>query len=245
MMATVLTSIIILVTLIAGFFAANIPKPQAINGLNGEAGVILPNGEVIILETKPNPLAIYKVNSVSDLPEDTLIFWRFWLNLKATGFSGTVTGVRFSLTQKINGVLEPWCAGTENWGDRPQTFKNEAWFLVNLPKDIVITVPIKYRDNFCGGEPPLLPYTEYSADKTHVIRDRRMDVVKHFVLLVGQTVTWEIFCEVHEITWQWVEVGVTKTGSITSSPSIVSYIFTITKTAEAGITATLSSGASH
>jgi len=247
-LSVVVMASLVVVILLCSFIAYQTREAEAVNGLNGEAGVILPSGRKIVLNTKRHPLAVFTVNSVSDLPEDTIIYWRFWLNLKATGISGRLVSVRFKLWQEINGQPSNWMAGTEGVSENiPPTSPTEEWFQVELPKDVVVKVPIKYRDAFWETEPPIYaPYSELSEDGTHVIREARMDQLGQMLAGApdGYTMTWTLYCTIVEIRWEWEEAGVTKTGVIKPEPSEISYTFVITKH-EAGLDVTLESEASH
>lgn len=240
-MTVIVAVLVAIITLV--LFVNTIAVGEVTNGLTGEAGIIKSDGTIIPLQVMPHPLAVWTVNSIACGDGDWL-YWRFWLNLKATGVDGSLTNVRYKLWQKFNEGASTWVAGTEEWGDRPQTFSNEVWFRTSLPVDTLVTVPIKYRDDLWFDEPTTMsPYSELSTDGTHAIRAARVEQLNPDAWGEG-TSTWEVFCTVQEITWQWKEAGSYKTGSIQPIPYEVSFKFTITKTT-AGLTATLESSSSH
>lgn len=247
------TSAVLLLIGIVGFalFISNGAQGEATNGLNGEAGIVKADGTIIPLAVKGSALAIFTVNNVEDLTDEDYIYWRFWLNLKATGIAGILTSVRFKLWQRIDGSPSAWKAGTEGTSSAtiPGTSPSEAWFQTNLPVEKSVTLPLKYRDALLAegaDEPPMAPYSVLSEDGTHAIRAVRTDRLGLFLggAPDGYTVTLEMFCEVVEVTWEWTEAGVLKTGTMQPSPKQISYAFVITKT-EAGLEATLTDEASQ
>jgi len=215
----------------------------------GEAGIVTAEGKIIKLQVKQFPLAVWTVNSKT-LQKGDFIYWKFWLNLKAVDYDAKLLKVRFTLSQKLQfpdgTVLTDWVAGTEQVASKygiPLTAPDEEWFRVDLPKDQVVIVPIKYRDatvpTWNEPDATIAPFSYY--DGKSMVRSARIDRPNpDWNDWEDGTYIWTVRCTVHEIVWE--QTGEVK--SMTPKPSTVEYTFTIKKQS-GSLEATLSSLASH
>lgn len=220
----------------------------SVNGLNAEVGIINSDGTKLIFQ--PAPLSLVQINDAFPDP-DAYIFYRFWLTLTSSGdiTNPQVNAIRFHLSQKWNGALSSWTAGTEQSGDRPLTSSIEQWFRVNLPVNTPTEIPIKYRDNLNpSGETQtnLLPFTEgqtVSGNSLQVVRSARIDRVGDFSGLSAGTYTLEYVCKIISIDWQYVNAaGQTVHANYVPEPNERSYVFTITVHADGSISGGLTGG---
>lgn len=84
-----IVALVLIIALCVVVYNARI-SAEAVNGLNGEAGIIKKDGTIIPLQERQFPLALWQVNSV-DVDEGDYVYWKFWLDVKATGNAGQLT----------------------------------------------------------------------------------------------------------------------------------------------------------
>ena len=152
-----------------------------------------------------------------------------------------VTAVHYTYTQKMNGVLGSWIAGTESSGDRPLTGASETWLLLNLPVNTNVNVPLKYRDNYWYGEPSTMAPLSVDGG-TNAIREARMDRVGDFEGYAPGTYTLEYICRVHSVSWQYTNMaGQTVNAEFVPYPAVVTATINIQVYADGSISGGLTS----
>jgi len=214
---------------------------QTKSGMLVEVGIIRSDGTIVPLNIRGDaPLATFTVNGVP-VTETDWIYMKAWLNLKATGTSGTVTSIRFKYWQKWMGVPESEVFGTEE-GYKVYTSPTESWFLVSLPQDIDVKVPLKYRDFLVEGEPATpIPFSVYDPTNNQMIREARLFKMGSLNMPTEGTYTMEMMCTVYEVKWQYDS----HSEDVTLSPNTYYVKFVITKTVSGSLSATISGQASH
>ena len=226
-----LTIILFLSTAIIIALFLNISSMQNVNGVNGEVGILKADGSTVPFKLGQTIFSTVKVNGIL-LTSNDYLYWRFWLSLRATGDISNVhaTEVHFKLTQELNGP-NSWQAGTEGTSTGiPVTNPSESWFIVNLPINSVVIVPLKYRDVWWGGgaetSSSLLPYTTVVGGVP--VREARVEKASAFSNWAAGTYVWTMYCQVVSVTWRYDEAGMgTKTATVTPNPSVISYTLTV------------------
>lgn len=216
---------VILVAVLAGSLYLH-ARPLTVNenGVNVEVGIVSPEG-VMTPFRMGEVFSTVKVNG--QYPDvNSYFYYKFTLNLKASGdiSNAKVTAIHYSYTQKMNGVLGSWEAGTENPFDRPQTSPTETWLTVNLPVNTNVNIPLKYRDNYHDSEPTVMrPLSVKDVTAGNAIRDARLEKVGDYTGLAPGTYNLEYICTVHSVTWQYTNIaGQVVTEEYIPSPATLS-----------------------
>ena len=202
-------------------------------GLNVETGVVDPDGTLHPFSVINPVFNIVSING-EVLDPDCYFYYLFNLRLKASGeiSNAKVVEVHYTYSQKLNGVLTGWVAGTESSGDRPLTSSGETWLKVNLPVNQFVNVPLKYRDNFVYPEPSVMRPLSVSSG-SYAVREARLDRVGDFEGYAPGTYNLQYICTVHSVVWQYTTAGgQVVTENYVPSPNTLSSTISITVTDE-------------